>query len=197
MKNLFVLVFSAFLVIPLAGSDRTADNSSHLAGLATSMQHKLQYLQTNARVPTPNPAPTEFTEEEINAYFASGNLKLPQGVHSVTLEGEQGIILGNAQVDFDQLKIGRNSFNPLLSVFSGVHEVTVGAHAHGAGGRGLVHIDSVALDGVVIPPFLLELFVQRYLQTRYPGVGLDSQFTLPERVNTATVGVHKLTVTQK
>jgi hypothetical protein len=159
------------------------------------MQRKLQYLQTNGAAPHPNPAPTELTQQEVNDYLASGNVKLPSGVHSVTLQGQPGIISGNSQVDFDQFKTGRSSYDPLLSVFSGVHDVAVEAHAHGTGGRGFVHVDSVSLDGVVIPQFVLELFVQKYLQPKYPGI--DSQFALPEHVDTATVGVHKLIVTQK
>ena len=161
------------------------------------MQHKLHYLQANGAASHPNTAPTEFSEEEINAYLASGNVALPAGVRSVRMQGQPGTITGNSQVDFDQLRTGRNSSNPLLSVFSGLHDVVVTAHAYGEGGKGFVHVDSVSLDGVEIPQFVLELFVQKYLQTKYPGIGLDSQFALPERVDTATVGAHKLTVTQK
>lgn len=197
MKNLLPLVFTSLLVAALPGTDRVPDHSSLHSGAAASMQHKLQYLQTNGGAPHPNPAPTEFSEQEINAYLASGSVKLPSGVHSVSLEGQPGMITANSQVDFDQLKTGRSSYNPLLSVFSGVHDVAVAAHAHGAGGKGFVHVDSVSLDGVAIPPFVLELFVQKYLQPKYPGIGLDSQFALPERVDTATVEEHKLTVTQR
>ena len=31
----------------------------------------------------------------------------------------------------------------------------------------------------------------------YPGVGLDSNFVLPDRIDTAKVGLHKLSITQK
>jgi hypothetical protein len=41
------------------------------------------------------------------------------------------------------------------------------------------------------------MFVEKYLQPKYPGVGLDSKFALPARIDTATVGLHKLTITQK
>jgi hypothetical protein len=100
-------------------------------------------------------------------------------------------------VDFDQLKAGRGSVNPMLSIFSGVHDIQVDAHAYGRNGRGFVQVDTVALDGVEIPRFVLQLFVQKYLQPKYPEVGLDSQFALPDRVDTAVVGQHKLAVVQK
>jgi hypothetical protein len=100
-------------------------------------------------------------------------------------------------VDFDRIRAGVRSSNPLLSIFSGVHDVVVATHAYGAGGQGYVHVDSVSLDGVGVPRFLLQLFVEKYLQPKYPQLGLDSRFSLPDRIDTATVGQHKLTVTQK
>jgi hypothetical protein len=102
-----------------------------------------------------------------------------------------------ARVDFDQLKAGRNSYNPLLSVFRGLHDVIASAHAYGAGGQGLVHVDSVSLDGVELPGFVLELFVEKYLQPKYPNIGLESRFALPARVDAARVGLHQVTVTQR
>ena len=84
------------------------------------------------------------------------------------------------------MKAGKNSYNPLLSVFSGVHDVVVTAHAYGAKGEGLVHVDSVSLDGVEVPQFVLELFVEKYLKPKYPNIGIDSRFALPARVDAAT-----------
>jgi hypothetical protein len=39
--------------------------------------------------------------------------------------------------------------------------------------------------------------VQKYLKPKYPEVGIDSRFALPVRVDAATVGLHKVTVTQQ
>ena len=58
-------------------------------------------------------------------------------------------------------------------------------------------MDSVSLDGVEIPHFALELFVEKYIQPRYPGIGIDSRFALPDKIDTATVGQHQLGITQK
>jgi len=179
-----------FLLIPPA---LTQTAPSPVAGF----ERKLQHLQSNAAQASPDPSPTAFTEQEINAYLASGQVELPTGVRSVVLQEQPGIIVGTSRVDFDQLKAGRNSYNPLLSVFSGVHEVVVVAHAHGSGRTGYVHVDSVALDGVKVPDFVLELFVDKFLTPKYPQIGIDSQFALPDRIDTATVGLHQLAVTQK
>jgi hypothetical protein len=161
------------------------------------MEHKLQHLESNAAQAFPDPAPTEFTEREINAYFASGKVQLPAGVRSVAFQGQPGVVTANSRVDFDQLKAGRNSYNPLLSVFSGLHDVVVTAHAYATRGQGLVHVDSVSLDGVEVPRFVLQLFVEKYLTPKYPNIGLDSRFALPARVDTATIGLHQVTLNQK
>jgi hypothetical protein len=115
----------------------------------------------------------------------------------VKLEGEAGVITGKSRVDFDRIREGSHSSNPLLSVFSGVHDVVVVAHAHGAGGIGYVQVDSVSIDNIEVPRFVLQMFVDKFLTPKYPELGLDSQFKLPDRIDTATVGHHELIVTQK
>ena len=162
-----------------------------------SMEQKLQRIEANGRTSHPDQTPTVFTESEVNCYLASKDVNLPEGVKSLKLTGEPGIISGTAQVDFDRVREGSHSSNPLLGIFSGVHEVVVVTHTHGAGGEGFVHVDSASLDGVDVPRFVLQLFVDKYLQPKYPEIGLDSHFQLPDRGDTATVGLHKLTLTQK
>jgi hypothetical protein len=189
---LFVIVFAAQTQHSWSQTKSTS-NSSQVA----SVDRKLQHLQSNGGLAHPDPGPTEFTEQEINAYFASGNIKLPAGVQSVVFQEQPEVVNATSRVDFDQLKAGKNSYNPLLSVFSGMHDVVVTAHAYGAGGQGLVHVDSVSIDGVEVPRFVLELFVEKYLKPRYPDVGIDSRFSLPARVDAASVGLHKVSVTQK
>ena len=161
------------------------------------MEQKLRRIEANGRLAHPDQTPTTFTEQEVNSFLASDNVTLPAGVQSVKLLGEPGIITAVAQVDFERVREGTHSSNPLLSIFSGVHDVVVVAHAYGAGHQGFVHVDSVSLDGAEIPQFVLQLFVEKFLQPKYPEIGLDSRFALPDRIDTATVGQHKLTVTQK
>ena len=145
----------------------------------------------------PDPIPTVITEDEANAYLASNEVQLPAGVQAVKLHGQPGIINGSAQIDFDKVREGTHSSNPLLSVFSGLHEVEVATHAYGKAGRGYVHVDSVSIDGVEVPQFVLQLFVEKYLAPRYPQIGLDSQFKLADRIDSATVGEHRVTMVQK
>ena len=173
-----------------------AGERASLSNSAASMKRKLHQVDLNAASAHPKPLRTVFTETEVNAYMASGEVQLPAGVMSVHLEGDMGVITGTARVDFDQLRAGRGSANPLLEIFSGIHDVVVVAHARGSGGQGTAHVDSVSLDGIEIPRFVLELFVEKYLQPKYPGIGLDSRFDLPDRIDAATVGSHTLSVTQ-
>jgi hypothetical protein len=70
-------------------------------------------------------------------------------------------------------------------------------HAYGKAGRGYVHVDSVSIDGIEVPQFALQLFVDKYIKPKYPNVGIDSEFALPDRIDTAVVGLHKVTLTQK
>ena len=167
------------------------------AEAAASAQRKVDRIEANGALTHPDPKPTEFTEQEINAYIASGKIQLPEGVKSVHLVGVNGAVTGTSLVDFDKLKGAARSSNPLLSMFSGIHDVEVQAHAHGSNGRGIVHVDSVILDGAEIPHFLLELFVEKYLKPKYPEVGMDTQVALPDKIDTATIGNHILTVVQK
>ena len=181
------------LVAVSVGSPAKTTHSGDVA----SMEQKIRRIETNGRVARPDQTPTVFTETEVNAYLASDDLTLPTGVQSVKLKGAPGIITGTAEVDFDRVREGVHSSNPLLSIFSGVHEAVVVTHAYGAGGIGYVHVDSVSLDGVEVPNFVLQLFVEKYLTPKYPQIGMDSHFSLPDRLDTATVGLHKLAVTQK
>jgi hypothetical protein len=191
-----VKAFFSLLIIFLSLLSANSPAKTHSAD-AASMGQKLRHIESNGQSARPDQTPTVITEQEVNAYLASDNVALPTGVRSVKLEGQPGTITGSAQIDFDRIREGTRSSNPLLSVFSGVHDVIVHAHAYGAARQGYVHVDSVSLDGVEVPRFVLQLFVEKYLQPKYPELGLDSRFALPDRVDTATVGEHKLTVTQK
>lgn len=165
--------------------------------LAKSMERKLDHIRENSERAHPDPSPTIFTEDEVNDYLASDKVELPQGVKKVTLQGRTGVVEGFVNVDFDEIRGKQQTSNPLLFLFSGRHLVRAEADAWGRGGQGKVHIRNVAIDGIDVPRAALEYFVQKYITPKYPGIGLDSEFELPNRVDTAVVGYHKLTLTQR
>lgn len=188
LKHSAILIL---LCLPLTVTGKSG--SSDLA----SAERKIDHVEANGRSPHPNQTPTVFIEAEVNAYLASENVQLPNGVQSVKLAGEDGVITGNAHVDFDRIREGIHSSNPLLSIFSGVHDVVVVAHAHGTQGKGHVHVDSVSIDDMEVPHFVLQLFVDKFLTPKYPDLGIDSQFAMADRIDSATVGTHELIVIQK
>jgi hypothetical protein len=191
MKSWLTLLLVAVLISSLAPGQANSISP------ATSMERKLQHIETNGAAAHPDQSPTELTEQEVNAYFAAGKVKLPVGVESVIFQGQPGTVRATARVDFDKIKAGQRNSNPLLSVFSGIHNVVVDAHAHGAGGKGFVTVDAVSLDDIELPRFVLQMFADKYIKPKYPNLGMESQFALPDHISTATVGLHTLTVVQK
>jgi hypothetical protein len=194
---LLLLALAASATQQNTGARNSSDSSGSSHRLAAGMQSKLEYIQQNGSRSQPDQRPTVITEDEANDYLASGYVKLPQGVKKVKLQGASGAITAFLTVNFDELKAGQKSSNPLLGMFSGTHDVTVESDAKGVSREGTVNVKSVYLDGTEIPRMALEFFVEHYITPKYPNVGLDSQFQLPNRIDTATVGYHKLTVTQK
>ena len=172
-----------------------AHSSGHR--LADSLQTKLDHIQENGEREHPDQAPTVMTEEEVNDYIAAGRITLPQGVKKLRMEGRSGVVTAFLNVDFDEIRAGQNSSNPLLSVFSGQHDVRVEADASGSGREGRVHVREVTIDGFSVPRMALEYFVSKYITPKYPNVGIDSQFKLPNKIDVASVGYHKVTITQK
>ena len=162
-----------------------------------SMDRKIEHIESNARARTPDPKPTVMTEDEVNAYVNYGAIELPKGVHRVQLRGTRGVVTGNTRVNFDEITQGSRSMNPLLLLFSGVHDVEIDTHAHGERGEGYVHVDRVAIDNVEVPQVALQFFIDHYLKPKHPEIGIDSRFQLPDRIDTAVVGDHELTLVQK
>jgi len=193
VKPALILPFALLACSFIAGAARATSTSPELA----SAERKLNHIEANSRLAHPDQTPTVLSEQEINAYLASDQLNFPDGVESVTLEGQAGVVTGHARVDFDRVRAGIHSSNPLLAAFTGVHQVEVVTHARGIGHKGYVHVDSVSLDGIEVPQFALELFVEKYIQPRVPQAGMDSIFALPDKIDVAIVGQHSLTMTQK
>ena len=187
-------IFITVLLLAVAGAG-TQSPSEHR--LAASLQKKLDYIHDNGQARRPNPAPTVMTEDEINDYFAAGNIKVPQGVKKVTLEGKSGTIWALAVIDFDEIRAGQRSSNPLMAMFSGRHNVNIEADAEGVSGKGKVHVRSVSIDGITVPTIALAFFVEKFLTPKYPNVGIDSQFELTDRIDGAVIGYHKLSVTPR
>jgi hypothetical protein len=190
-------LFSVTLAVPILLLAQAAPKASHFSPAAQRCQTKLDLLERNAKTNPVQRRSTQLNADEVNAWFGEGGYKLPQGVQRVVFHSRPETIQANATVDFDAVKEGRHNLNPLLSMFSGVHEVEVTATASGENGQGHVNIQTVSIDGVGVPHLALELFVNKYLKPKYPNVGLENDFQMPDRIDSATVGNDNALLTQR
>ena len=198
-KTCAAFLIFAIIIGPksLVSQQMPAANPKHFSAAAQRFQSKLDYLERNAKSNPVQRRSTQINADEVNAWFREGGYKLPQGVEKVVFHSQPDTIQADATVDFDAVKQGKRNLNPLLSMFSGVHEVQVTANASAQNGQGHVTIQTVSIDGVSVPHLALELFVNKYLKPKYPNVGLENEFKMPDRIDTATVGNDNALLTQK
>jgi hypothetical protein len=165
---------------------------------ADSFQTKIDHIKANAAAPNVDPAPTRFSQEEINAYFSERRLNMPEGVKSVVFDLKPNQVSAVTRVDFAQIRKGRGTMNPLLAIFDGIHDCHVVASTEAAA-PGTVHVrvETVEIDGLTVPNMALEMFVKHYVNPRYPNVGLDRDYRLPARIDSAAIGDQIGTITQK
>ena len=165
--------------------------------LADQFAARLHHIQQNGASATPDTAPNVLPDDEGNAYFAAGRVKLPASVQQLRYATTPGTVNAVARIDFDVLTQNSTSNNPLLSLFSGVHDVRVIADTSAEKGTATVTAQSVEIDGIPVPRMALEYFVNKYLTSKYPNVGMTSHFKLPSRVDSAKVGKGEVTVYQR
>src|SRR3954469_10546907 len=165
--------------------------------LADQFAARLHHIQQNGIAATPDKAPTVLPDNEGNAYFVAGRVKFPASVQQLRYSTTPGTVNAVARIDFDALTQNSTSNNPLLSLFSGVHDVRVIADASAQSGTATVTAQSVEIDGITVPRMALEYFVNKYLTSKYPNVGMTSHFKLPSRVDSAKVEAAKVTLYQR
>jgi hypothetical protein len=199
MKQLLTL--GAILAVTLAPQQAPRRPASSTEAMyqaqADRCQRKFDHIRQNGSQTRPDQTPTVINRGELNAWFASGRVQLPTGVHQVRFSSTPGVVDATARVNFDEITARQQSSNPLLSLFSGEHDVRVVARCDAGGGEGHVHVQTVELDGTAIPRVALEFFLDHYVNPKHPEVGMDSTFRLPYRIDTATVGENELSITQK
>src|SRR4051812_49045786 len=125
------LVFSTTAILFAAAG--TANDK-----LADQFAARLHHIQQNGISATPDPAPTVLPDDEGNAYFAAGRVKLPASVQQLRYSTTPDTVNAVARIDFDVLTQNSTSNNPLLSLFSGVHDVRVIADASAQAGGATV-----------------------------------------------------------
>lgn len=188
-----ISLLASLALLTSVDAQRTAQSRA-----AASAQKKFDHIARNAQRQQPDGKPTVLTEEEMNAWLAENHARLPRGVESLRLDGTApGALTGHATVNFDELTAGKRDANPLLRLFSGTHEIQVDALAEGKASDALIRVQSVVINGVPVPRMALEMFIERYVKPRWPNVGMETRFTMPSRVDSATVDTDKITIVQK
>lgn len=166
--------------------------------LADSMDRKITAIRENAAKERPARQSLVFSQDEINAYFAERRLPMPEGVRSVTFDLSSNQVRSRSRIDFDDITRERRSRNPLMYFFTGLHDVEVVAQVPSSrAGMAHVTVESVAIDGIEVPRMALQFFVERYVNPKYPNVGLDRDYRLPSHLDTVVIASRKGTVTQK
>ncbi len=198
--------FAALSLVVILAAAPICLLAQRLAGSATEAMYraaaqsadaKFRHIEKNGALAHPDQTPTVISERELNAYLSSGKVNLPNGVNRLRVTGASGQGTANALVDFDKVTQGRRTSSALTSLFNGTHDVEVAFHAQGTAGQGRVHVDSVSIDGIGIPRMALEYFANHYIKPKYPDLGTDSRFALPDRINSASITDHSLTMIQK
>ena len=190
---LTLAVFSSLCIAQNAGSE----TSRMQTAAADAMQRKIDFIKTNAEARRIDPRPTAFLQTEINAYFAERRVKMPDGVKSVRFVLTPGTVTAYTRVDFDEITASARSRHPLLAIFSGTHDVQVVANASGEDGMTLVNVRTVSLDGVSIPHMVMEMFIEKWVNPKYPSIKLDGEYKLPARIDTVKIEERRGIVTQK
>jgi hypothetical protein len=185
------------IALPGGAQQSRTGTSKHFSAAAQRFQSKLDFIEKNANSKPVQPKSTQINANEVNAWFAEGGYKLPEGVQKVVFHSQADTIVANTTVDFDAIKEGKKNLNPLLSMFSGVHDVQVTASATASGGQGHVNIQTVSIDDIEVPRMALQLFINKYLKPKYPDLGLENNFQMPDRIDSATVGNDSAVLNQR
>lgn len=71
MKGFCAFLLAAGVLLVLTTNSSSQSKAVPNPVQVASCERKLQHLETNAAQAHPDPSPTEFSEQEVNAYFAS------------------------------------------------------------------------------------------------------------------------------
>ena len=195
MRSQTSLLLVALLATTLAAQKPAQKHTS--TSPADSLQQKIEYLRQNGAKEKPDSKPTVFTDQEVDAYMASGRLKIPAGISDIHLKTTSGLATATGRVDFDELTKEQRSMNPVWALFSGVHDVRALVTGEGHGGTATIHVQEIDFDGHEISRFALEFFLEHFLKPKVPNAGLDTTFKMPVRIDSATLGKGKTTLVQK
>lgn len=185
-----IRTFAALLLALALGSTAFTQSAAKAreTELADGFQKKIDQFRENGKLEPPVAGTVKVTSEEVNAYFAQRRLKMPDGVKTVVFKFDTETVTGITRVDFDEITRQRRTWNPLMAIFTGVHDVEVVATTMPEGEyHARVRVESVVIDGVKVPRMAMQLFVDRFVKPKYPKVDLDAVYKLPVKLRSVEV----------
>jgi hypothetical protein len=122
-----------------------------------------------------------LSENELNSYIQYDYAEeIPEGIRDlhVTLLKDHGV--AEALVDLEKLEAVRNSPIAAMSakLFSGERKLRARCRFVSADGKGKVEVDSVELDGQILPDFLVDYLIASTVQPHLPDFEVGKPFPL-------------------
>jgi hypothetical protein len=180
-----------------AGSD-SVDTSRTTLNAPQTLDTKIRIL-SGSEVETGRPfQPIVITDSEANTYFKDHAREfLPPGVHDLAVRITPERVFGAAVVDFEEFSRAYNNphdWGPkvLAAMFKGKQKVTAAGKLETQNGQGKVKIETVNVGTFNVPDWLVDFFLENYLQPRYK-IDLSKPFVLPDHVTRIELGLGQAT----
>jgi hypothetical protein len=173
---MLAISFASVLARPMAQAQQAGISKE----AAVAVEGKFKQIEQSSAVGQPF-GTVHLSEPELNSYVKYDLEPLfPPGLSNVQLQLRPGRPQGTAVIDFDKLKGGMKSPpNPLLAyLLQGVHTLGVQGTFSATNGMGRFHLETVTLDGTVLPETVVNYLVDQYLKAHYPTVAIDHPFAL-------------------
>lgn len=118
-----------------------------------------------------------FTESELNSYFAQN---VPDGMSRTRLQIGEGVVTGQARVDFVKMKRAQGQEMGWLmrQLLDGEHDLLVTGRLTSSAGQGRVDVDRVEIGGMAFKGRTLDLLINTFLAPHYPTAKPGRTFDL-------------------
>ena len=168
------------------------------AALIRSLEGKIHELQNPQANPHVGPSSMEITEAEVNAYFKHrGSELIIDAISDVRFSFLPGRVKGSAVANFTELKKTQQEKKEglfsgwFIGWIEGERKVEFSLTLESDQGKVMVKIESVTIEGVNLPLFLVDFMLNRFLD-KQNDLSLDDPMPLPFRIRKVTAESERL-----